>query len=101
MDVLKKPIVIDLSSMDKFMETVLIKKKDLDDKTPMQYLENLCINAANGNYNKQRMQKIISQRIIGLEDAGVVYIETDEEGCNEDLLAQTVSEIEILKEILQ
>lgn len=90
-------IVIDLSSMDKFMETVKIKKSDLDDTTPMQYLGFLCQNARKGNYSKERMMKIISQRIIALEDACTVYIEEEED----DMFEVSVSEIEILKEILK
>jgi hypothetical protein len=95
-------ITIDLNSMDSFMKSVMIKKKDLDDKTPMIYLSYLCENAQKGKYSKERMMKIIEQRILALEDAGMVYIETDDdEGSNETFYEHAVNEINILKEILK
>lgn len=87
--------------MESAMAGVLVKKKDLTDITPMVYLQYLCENAKKGNWNADRIRKIIAQRIIALEDASIIYIDTDVDDSNYDMVQHAVDEIEILTEILK
>lgn len=85
--------------MDDSMGNIFIDKASLKDNTPMLYLYYLCLNAANGHYSRERMQKIIAQRRLALEDALRIEKKIPQGSRDESMIEYYLETIEILDSV--